>query len=144
WRRRWPFSPVRCCPASGTLLWPPWKERRPERGWNILRLEILAVIAGMAAVTYLTRIGFLLLVGKIKLPKNLFRGLKYIPVGILTAFVVPGLLAPDGHVALSLNNHYLFAGLVSALAAYRWKNVFVAMGGGMVVMVILRLYLSGG
>jgi branched-subunit amino acid transport protein len=98
----------------------------------------------MAAVTYLTRIGFLVLVGKIKLPENLFRALKYIPVGILTAFVVPGLLAPDGNIALSWDNHYLFAGMVSALAAYRWKNVFVAMGSGMAVMVILRLYLSGG
>ncbi|MEW6275303.1 MAG: AzlD domain-containing protein [Bacillota bacterium] len=104
-----------------------------------MRIEILAVIAGMAAVTYLTRISFLVLVGKINLPETLSRGLKYIPIGILTAFVVPGLLAPDGHVALSWNNHYLFAGLVSALAAYRWKNVFLAMGSGMVVMVVLRL-----
>lgn len=93
----------------------------------------------MAAVTYLTRISFLVLVGRVKLSENLSRGLKYIPVGILTAFVAPGLLAPDGHIVLSGSNHYLFAGLVSALAAYRWKNVFLAMISGLAVMVILRL-----
>ncbi len=100
---------------------------------------MLGIIAGMALVTYLTRISFLVLVGKINLPGFLPRGLKFIPIGILTAFVVPGLLVPEGHMSLSWSNHYLVAGLVSALAASRWKNVFLAMGSGMAAMVLLRL-----
>ncbi|MEW6662078.1 MAG: AzlD domain-containing protein [Bacillota bacterium] len=107
-----------------------------------MRPEILYIIAGMAAVTYLTRVSMLVLVGRVTLPDFLARGLKYIPIGILTAFVVPGLLMPNGQVALSADNHYLLAGVVSAFVAGRWKNVFLAMGGGMLVMIVLRFFYS--
>lgn len=103
---------------------------------------MLYIIAGMAAVTYLTRVSFLALVGKISLPGFLSRGLKYIPVGILTAFIVPGLLVADGRVHLSWGNDYLVAGLVSGLVAARWKNVFLAMGSGMAAMVVLKMVSS--
>lgn len=96
----------------------------------------------MAAATYLTRISFLALVGKISLPGLLSRGLKFIPIGILTAFVVPGILATEGRVNFSFSNYYLLAGLVSGLVAARWKNVFLAMGSGMAVMIILQMISS--
>ncbi len=96
------------------------------------------IIVGMAAVTYLTRVSFLVLVGGMPLPEFLSRGLKFIPIAILTAFVIPGLLASEGQVNLSWNNRYLLAGVTSGLVAARWKNVFLAMGSGMLVMVILQ------
>ncbi|KKM12774.1 hypothetical protein SY88_01445 [Clostridiales bacterium PH28_bin88] len=103
-----------------------------------MRTEMLYIIAGMAVVTYLTRISFLILVGRIVLPGFLSRGLKFIPIGILTAFVIPGLMITGGQVNLTLGNYYLLAGLVSGLVAARWKNVFLAMGSGMLMMVILK------
>lgn len=69
------------------------------------------------------------------LPHYLSRGLKYIPVGILAAFIVPGLLVFND---LSPGNSYLLAGVVSALFAARWRNVFLAMGSGIMVVMILR------
>lgn len=103
-----------------------------------MRTEIVYIIIGMAAVTYLTRVSFLVLFGKISLPPTLSRGLKYIPIGILTAFVVPGLLIADGQVHFSTDNSFLIAGVISALFAARWKNVFLAMGSGVLAIVILR------
>ena len=102
-------------------------------------MEILLIIAGMAGVTYLTRVSFLVLVGSVQLPRFLSRGLKFIPVAILTAFVVPDLLAPEGSIDLTWANHYLPAGVISALVAARWKNVFLAMGSGMLVMAALNM-----
>lgn len=100
---------------------------------------MLYIIAGMAAVTYLTRISFLVLAGKVSHQGLIFRGLKFIPIGILTAFVVPGLLMVEGQVNLSPDNYYLVAGLVSGLVAFRWKNVFLAMGSGILAMVALQM-----
>ncbi|MEW6244495.1 MAG: AzlD domain-containing protein [Bacillota bacterium] len=84
-----------------------------------MRTEIAVIIAGMAAVTCLTRISFLVLANRVSLPGFVMRGLRFIPVGILTALVVPG--------------------LVSAMFAARYKNGFFAMGSGMVVITILNL-----
>lgn len=97
------------------------------------------IIAGMAVVTYLTRVSFLVLLRKASLPDLLSRGLKFIPIGILTAFVVPGLLLPGGEVNLSWQNYYLLGGILSGLVAARWKSVFLAMGSGMILVVILQL-----
>lgn len=105
-----------------------------------MRTEIFLIILGMTAVTYLSRVSFLVLVGWVPLPDSLSRGLKFIPIGILTAMVVPGLLAADGSVNLSPGNHLLIAGLISGLVAARWKNVFLAMGSGMLAMVMLQLF----
>jgi branched-subunit amino acid transport protein len=104
-----------------------------------MRTEILLIILGMAAVTYLSRVSFLVLVGRVSLPDYLSRGLRYIPVGILTAMVVPGLLAAEGRLDLSPGNHFLIAGLISGLVAAHWRNVFLAMGAGMLAVVLLQL-----
>lgn len=93
----------------------------------------------MAVVTYLTRVSFLVLLRKASLPNLLSRGLKFVPIGILTAFVVPGLLLSEGEVNFSWQNHYLLAGILSGLVAARWKSVFLAMGSGMLLIVILQL-----
>ncbi len=93
----------------------------------------------MAVVTYLTRVSFLVLLRKAALPDLLSRGLKFVPIGILTAFVVPGLLLSEGKVNFSWQNHYLLAGVLSGLVAARWKSVFLAMGSGMLLIVVLRL-----
>ncbi|NPV93063.1 MAG: AzlD domain-containing protein [Firmicutes bacterium] len=104
-----------------------------------MRPEIFLIILGMAAVTYFSRITFLVLVGRISLPDTLSHGLRYIPIGILTAMVVPGLLAAEGRLDISFGNQFIIAGLISGLVAARWKNVFLAMGSGMLAVVALRL-----
>ena len=92
----------------------------------------------MAAVTYLTRVSFLLLTRWVAFPEPVSRGLKYVPVGILTAFVIPGVLVSGGRLNFSWQNHYLFAGLLAAMVAWKWKNVFLAMGSGVALLLILR------
>ena len=95
----------------------------------------------MTVVTYLTRISFLYLFRNLIVPDSVSRGFRFIPIGILTAMVIPGLLVFDGQINFSWNNYYLLAGLASALATMRWKNMFASLGAGMAVMVLLKLLL---
>ncbi len=99
---------------------------------------MLVLIFGMAVVTYLTRISFLYLFRNLTLSKKVSRGFMFIPVGILAAIVVPGLLLIDGQFAFSIANHYLLAGLASALAAARYKNMFSSLAAGMAVIILLK------
>ncbi|NPV69371.1 MAG: AzlD domain-containing protein [Firmicutes bacterium] len=102
----------------------------------------MLVILGMALVTYLTRVSLLVLVGRVSLPAPLMAALRYIPIGIITALVVPAILVVGGKIDVSPANLYIPAALASALIAAKWKNILLAMCGGVAVVVIMRLALS--
>lgn len=96
----------------------------------------------MATVTYLTRAPLMVLVGKVKLSRQLENYLKFMPVAILTALVVPGLVVQDQQLNLAWDNPYLPAAFVAGLLAWRTKNVFWAMIGGVATVIIVRALLT--
>ncbi|NLB83574.1 MAG: AzlD domain-containing protein [Synergistaceae bacterium] len=104
-----------------------------------MRSEIFFIIAGMAIVTFATRFASVALLGQKKMPAGLERGLRHIPTGILTALIVPTLLLPEGYVDLSLHNHYLLAGLVAAVVAWKSHSMVGTLILGMGTMFLLRL-----
>ena len=104
-----------------------------------MRSEIFYIIIGMTLVTYFTRSGALVLFRYTGVPTWLNRWLKYVPVAILTALIVPSLLLPKGYLDISLNNHYLIAGIVAAFAAYKSRNIIATLGIGMSIMFVLKL-----
>ncbi len=105
-----------------------------------MRSDILAIILGMAAVTFLTRFGAQLAFRGTGIPAWLGRWLRHVPTGILTALIAPSLLLPQGRLDLTWHNPYLLAGLVAALAAWRFGSVPVTMGIGMATILLLRLW----
>lgn len=98
---------------------------------NLLMLIIL-----MAVITYLTRYPMLLLSSRVHLPDWLSRGLKLVPVGVFSSLTIPPLLfhAPEGH----WSPEYLAVGAVAFLAAYRTRQIPVALVVGVVGIVIWR------
>jgi len=105
-----------------------------------MRSEVFYLIIGMALVTYFTRIGALALFRFTGVPTWLNRWLKYVPVAILTALIVPSLLIPKGYLDISLSNHYLIAGIVAAFVAYKSRNIIATLSIGMSIMFVLKLF----
>ena len=103
-----------------------------------MRPEIVLTIFGMALATYFTRFASPLLLARTGIPAWLGRLLKHVPTAMLTALIAPALLAPQGVVEIGPTNHYLIAGAVAALMAYRRQHPAVTMGSGMAMMLILR------
>ena len=104
-----------------------------------MRSDVFLIITGMALVTYFTRIGALALFRYTGVPTWLNRWLKYVPVAILTALIVPSLLLPKGYLDISLNNHYLIAGIIAAFVAYKSRNIILTLVLGMSIMLVLKL-----
>jgi len=99
----------------------------------------LELIAGMTAVTFLVRYGFFALGERMAFPPLVQRALRYVPVAVLTAIVVPMVLLPDrAHWQLSWHNAWLVGALVTGLIAWRWKHLLGAIGGGMLVFFLYR------
>ena len=92
--------------------------------------ELVLIILGMAAVTYIPR----------ALPM-LYRRfeslhfLKYLPVAIFSSLVFPDLLAVDSQIAVGGKT---LAGLVAFIVAWRTKNVIATMVAGVVVLYLVN------
>lgn len=102
-------------------------------------LQLWLVIGAMGAVTFLTRLSMIALLGRAEMPGLVQRGLRYVPPAVLSAIVLPELVSPQARLDLSLGNLRLIAGLLAALVAYRTRNVLLTIAVGMGALWVLQL-----
>lgn len=100
-------------------------------------------IFGMMVVTFGVRYPILALVGKIDLPKPVFRALQYVPVAMLTAISVPAVFFPEDEFMVSLDNAYLIGAIVAVLVAWRTKNLLYTIVIGMTVFLLWKQIMVG-
>jgi branched-subunit amino acid transport protein len=103
---------------------------------------ILIVIAGMAVVTYLTRLPlYFLTVRTYRLPPLLDRILERIPAAAFAAIVFPGVLQPSGETDLHWSNLYLYAAAVTlATALLMRRSLLGTILVGIVTATALRQF----
>jgi branched-subunit amino acid transport protein len=101
-------------------------------------MELWLVVIAIGVLTYLIRLSFIVLFGRMRVPGLVQRGLRFVPVAVLTAIIVPELVFPEGHLDLSLQNPRLLAGVLAALVAWRTRNTLLAIGLGMVALWSLQ------
>ncbi|MBS3947075.1 MAG: AzlD domain-containing protein [Dethiobacter sp.] len=65
---------------------------------------------------------------------------RYIPVSVLAALVMPGILLTDRQIFLSVSNSYLLATVPAFLVAWPTKNMLLTISMGMGTVLILQLY----
>jgi branched-subunit amino acid transport protein len=93
------------------------------------------VLGGLAAGTYLLRLSFLALFGRLEgVPPRVERLLRFVPPAALAALAAPGFLAPAGALALGPGNERLLAGLVAGVVAWRTESIFVTIAVGMAAL----------
>ncbi|MDR3670328.1 MAG: AzlD domain-containing protein [Holophaga sp.] len=103
----------------------------------------LTLILGMTAVTFLVRYAFFALGDRIAFPPMVQRALRFVPVAVLTAIVVPMVLLPDGvHWQITWRNAWLLGALATGLIAWRFKHLLAAISGGMAVFFLFRWMLG--
>ena len=92
---------------------------------------IVIILTGLG--TFLLRLSFINLYGKIKMHTLLKKSLRFIPPAVFAALVLPALLYnSDSVINISLHNYRLLAGIIAAFLAWKLKNVllttFVGLG----------------
>lgn len=95
------------------------------------------IIIGGMIVTYLIRLSFTVILPPERLPAVMQRGLRFVPPAILAAIVLPELLRPTGVIDISPGNPQLLAGIVAAFVAWKTKNTWLTILGGMLALWIL-------
>ena len=99
--------------------------------------EILLIL-GMLAVTFSTRYPVLVYLSRRELPETFKQALGYVPPAVLSAIIVPEVLAPNGQVQLDLSNAALVASLVAVVVSWRSKNLLATILIGMAVFWLWR------
>ena len=103
----------------------------------------IVLIGGMAAVTFAVRYSCFALGERTAFPAVVQRALRYVPVAVLTAIVVPMVLLPDGaHWQLSWHNAWLLGALATGLIAWKFNHLLASIGGGMVVFFLYRIIIG--
>ncbi len=100
------------------------------------------LIAGLG--TFLTRLSFVLLVGRKPIPVVVRRVLRYVPPAALTAIIVPELLLPAGRFDFSLGNARLLAGVLAGVVAWKTRNAVWTIAVGMAALWILTYIFKVG
>ena len=101
------------------------------------------VISGMAAVTLLVRYPVMAVVSRVQLPEAVIRALRYVPIAVLTAIIVPSIVAPTGVSDYGLSNAYLWVGIIAALIAWRMRNLLLTIVAGMAIFFLWRAIFGG-
>ncbi len=102
----------------------------------------LVAIAGLAAITVVTRAFFMLPEREIPLPDWLRRGLKYAPLAALTAVIAPEIMMSQGALIGTLADARLPA-VLCATAYYFWRRgILGTIVVGMAVYLPLHLALG--
>ena len=95
-------------------------------------VNILYIIAGMTAVTYLPRLLPFYIFSKINLSKRMMLFLKCIPYSALGALIFPDVLSSVPSVYIAV-----FGAAVAALLTYKFENMIITVAGA-----VLTVYAS--
>ena len=105
-------------------------------------LEIVIAIAGLTALSVLTRGFFLITEREIPIPDWLREGLRYAPLAALAAVVVPEVVLTHGQLISTWQDARLFAAAAGAAYYYWRRDILGTILTGMAVLLPLKLGLG--
>ena len=105
-------------------------------------MEIGFLIAGMAVVTYVTRIGMIAILGRWQVAPLARRALHYVPIAAFAAIIAPELTERAGHLAIASDNVRLLAGIAAIIVAALTRKILWTIVVGMGVMWIAQYLLA--
>lgn len=98
----------------------------------------LFVVGGL---TYLQRVFFVGFDDGLPAATRLRRGLRFVPVSVLVALIIPDLLLVGDRLVVSPANGRLLAGLVATAVAWRTRSILWTFLAGMAALLLLQLLL---
>ena len=105
-----------------------------------MALWLMMLVIG--AVTYAIRLSCIGLLGQKEMPPLLLKALRFVPITVLPAIILPELFLRNNTLALSIQNPRWLAGILAALVAWRTRNVLLTIAVGMVALWILELVIA--
>ena len=103
-----------------------------------MELWITLIIIGL--LTFGTRLSFIFLLDRWQPPEIFQRGLRFVPLAVLSALIFPEIFMHENTFAIPPDLPRLSGALAATLVAWKTKNIFLTIGTGMLFFYILRLF----
>jgi branched-subunit amino acid transport protein len=103
---------------------------------------VFLTLIGMNVVTYVPRLLPVWALASKSLPKVVVDWLRYVPVAVLAAMLLPSLLVNQGHIDLNPSNLFLWAAIPTLVVAWKRRSLFGSVVVGMLVVALARLVLG--
>ena len=100
-------------------------------------LKLWAVVAIVGALNYLSRLSFIAIFARRQVPPLLARAFRYVPAAMLTALVVPMVVASPGD-ALVPALPKIVAALIAGAMAFVTRGMLMTIGAGMLALWALE------
>ena len=100
-------------------------------------MKVWIVIAVVAALNYLSRLSFIAFFARRQVPPLMARALRFVPAAMMTALIMPMILAPGGDNAGEAPLRAV-AALVAAGVAWLTRSVLGTIGAGMAALWALK------
>jgi len=94
----------------------------------------------MAVVTYLPRFLPMYVLTRLEIPQTATSWLRYVPVAVLSALIVPGILTTNRQVFFSPVNSYFLASIPAFLVAWRTRSMLLTVVAGMAAVLLLQWF----
>lgn len=103
-------------------------------------LKLWAVILAVGAINYASRLSFIAFFAQRSMPPLLARALRYVPAAMMTALIVPMIVAPA--VGFDMVNPKIPAALIAGAVAWRTRSTLKTMFAGMASLWLLQAALA--
>ena len=101
-----------------------------------MMIWLVLIIGGV--LNFAMRLSFIYLLGRMRIAEAVRRALRFVAPAVLSAIILPELVAPTGTPDLSPGNYRLIAGAVAMLVAWRTKNAVLTILAGALVVVAFQ------
>ncbi len=105
-----------------------------------MTLWLMLLIIGL--ITYAIRLSCIGLLGQREMPALLLKALRFVPITVLPAIILPQLFLRNNTLVLSVQNPRWIAGILAGIVAWRTRNVLLTILVGMVALWLLQFLLS--
>jgi branched-subunit amino acid transport protein len=101
-------------------------------------MKLWIVIVSVGALNYLSRLSFIAFFANRSMPPLLARALRFVPAAMLTALIVPMIVASPSSASVVQLDARVPAALVAAIVAYFVRGTIPTLAAGMVTLWGLR------
>lgn len=101
-------------------------------------LKLWTVIAIVGALNYLSRLSFIAIFSRRHIPALLARAFRYVPAAMLTALVLPMVVAAPGGGETAVAVPRIAAAIVAGFVAFRTHDTLKTLAAGMVALWVLQ------
>ncbi|WP_277973308.1 AzlD domain-containing protein [Pantoea agglomerans] len=88
-----------------------------------------ALTLGMAAVTFLIRISFTAIAGRLHMSERVRKTLRFVPVTVLPAIITVQILDMNSRMEFDLHNPKVIAAIICTLVSFRFGLIWVVISG---------------